>query len=206
MLLRKTFPLSRQAEVCEVACNNVRLVFSATFLSWPKSYYDVSRLFAGLLRCATTDVHVRSPCLGGLSNIDLTIKYFKSKESCFDGLHVHLLGLHAIRLKFIFVEQDDLIGALVDVEMLFSNVFNLMGLRFCLLEWRERRTLRADDPQAQSTTHQTDHNISQPVDKHSLRQSTLPSHLDHTANEKKNLSQSESTRPSRTPHRVNHSR
>ena len=121
--------------MCEVACNDVRLVFSATFLSWPTSCYDVSRLFAvGLLRCAETDVHVRSPCLGGLSNIDLTIKYFKPKEYCFDGLQVHLLGLHAIRLKLIFVEQDDLIGALVNVEMLFSNVFNLMGLRFCLLE------------------------------------------------------------------------
>ena len=56
---------------------------SAVFLSWPTSCFATSRLFADvLLRCAETTAHVLG--FGGLLNFDLTKRYFKPKESCFD--------------------------------------------------------------------------------------------------------------------------
>ena len=59
--------------------------FFVTFLSRPNSSFATSRLFAVvLLRCAGTAVSVLFPCFGGLLNLDLSNKYFKPNESCFD--------------------------------------------------------------------------------------------------------------------------
>ena len=39
----------------------------------------------------------------------------------------HFFGLHTTRLERIFVEQDELVGALVDVKLLLSTVSRSQG-------------------------------------------------------------------------------
>ena len=59
-------------------------------------------------------MYVLFPHLGALLNIDRTIKHCRPKETCFD-----VSG----DLKSIFVEQDKLVRALIDVEFLCSIYF-----------------------------------------------------------------------------------
>ena len=59
----------------------VRAVRCGVYMSWSKSCFAMSRLFAVV---AETAVHMLFPCSGGLLNLDLTNKYFKPKESCID--------------------------------------------------------------------------------------------------------------------------
>ena len=103
------------AEELEVTCNDVCIIFLGDF---PELAEATSRLFAVvLIRCAEMAVYVLLSSFDGLLNLDLTKKYLKPTEYCFAVPEISV-DVHTLRFKGAFVSKDELVGTLVDVELL----------------------------------------------------------------------------------------
>ena len=95
----------------EAACNDVCIIFSATFLSWSKSCCATCRLFADvLLKCAETAVYVLLPSFGH----DFTTRFLRPKVCLLRRARDLVLALHTLWFKSAFVPfPTQLCGSIV---------------------------------------------------------------------------------------------
>ena len=71
-------------------------------------------------------MNVLIPSCGGLLNLDVTKRYLRPKKSYFDVPENLFMDLRTLMFKVAFVTQVELVGTLLDVELLLRTCYDLV--------------------------------------------------------------------------------